>query len=263
MQCHEETDVEKATHSVLTALRVIEQVSFDQPVGVSELARSLGLPKSSAHRALSSLSSAGWLQQDSAGRWVLSLRCAAIGRRVCGADALRMLARPVMEALTRTTRENVRLWLAEGETLTVIDSVDGDHAVRPVDPMPGVAVPLHATAVGKAVLAYWPDDVLDRFLREPLPAFTSSTITSVARLREQILHVRQRGYSEVREEAQADIGGVAAPFAVPGDHLGAIAITFPHHRITDATISEFGALVAEAARSIEQSAQGAPSDDSD
>jgi IclR family acetate operon transcriptional repressor len=248
--------VEKATQSVLTALRVIEQVSLEQPVRVSDLARSLDLPKSSTHRVLSTLASAGWLRQDSRGEWALALRCAAIGRRVGAESALRDVARPALEDLSSSTHENARLWLVEDEAFAIIDSVDGDHAVRPVEIEMGTHIPMHATAVGKAVLASWPDHRVDGFLSRPLQRFTAETITDPDVLRSEIGRARLCGYAEVCNEAQIDVCGVAAVFRLPSDRRGALALTFPHHRLNDVSFANFGELIARAVRTLEHSVHG-------
>jgi IclR family acetate operon transcriptional repressor len=161
-----------------------------------------------------------------------------------------------MADVSAATRENLRLWLIEGETLAIIETVEGDHAVRPVELPPGAAVPLHATAVGKAVLASWSDHALENFLARPLPAFTPATITDPAALRRQIHQAQARGYAEVSDEAQIDIGGVAAVFRLPDERLGALALTFPRHRLDRDTVVTFGGLVAAAARKIEDSVNG-------
>jgi IclR family acetate operon transcriptional repressor len=250
--------VEKVTQSVLTALRIIERVSLEQPVRVSDLARSLNLPKSSTHRVLSTLASAGWLRQDSRGEWALALRCAAVGHRVGAESALRDVARPVLERLSSSTHDHVRLWLVEDEGFAIIDTVDGDHAVRPVEIEMGTHIPMHATAVGKAVLASWPDHRVDGFLHQPLQRFTAKTITDPDVLRAEIGRVRSRGYAEVRNEAQVDVCGVAAVFPLPSDRHGALALTFPNHRLDDVSLATFGEKISYAARSLEGSVHGSP-----
>jgi DNA-binding IclR family transcriptional regulator len=249
--------MEKATQSVMTALRVIEQVSVDQPARLGTLVRALGLPKTTVHRMLNTLDDAGWLRQDAEGSWFLSLRCATIGQRVSEQAALRALAEPALRELVTATGENVRLWLAEGETLAVIDSRDGDHAVRPVDPPTRTDLPLHAMAVGKVVLASWSDLEVERWLAaKPLRANTPHTITSPDLLWAELIQVRSRGYAEVRSEGAEDVGGVAAAFSLPGARLGALAVTYPVHRTSAPSAASYGSLVSRAAQTLEKAAGG-------
>jgi len=261
--------VPNPTQSVVAAVRVIEQVSRDQPVGVSELARTLGMPKSRAYRILETLRGEAWVRQDASGRWALALRCATIGNRVGNETSLRAAARPELEALSAATNESVRLWLVEGESMAMLDSIESDQAVRTVVPDSGPRFPLHASAVGKAVLAEWADPQLDRYLSGSLHAMTPSTITDPIVLRGQIERARETGYAEARSEGFADIGGVAAAIRLNDDQIAALSITYPMHRLhapasIDSNESDidkergayFGRLVAESALRVERAVLG-------
>jgi len=241
----------KPTNSIVNALRVIERVSLDQPIGISDLARALELPKTTVHRMLNTLSASGWARQDTRGGWSLSLRAAAIGRRVLDGPSIAALARPVMEDLSMDTGETVRLWLVEGSTVLLAENVEGSHAVRPVVMEMSAHVPMHATAVGKAVLASWPEPQLDRYLESPIAAMTDETITEPAELRRQLEAVRSLGYASAWNEAHPGVGGVAAIFTLPNDRSAALAVTFPTHRLTDELVARFGSLVLDAVRRIE------------
>src|SRR5271169_454247 len=118
--------METGTQSVRNALRVIERVSIDGAVGVSDLARRLELPKSTAQRTLVTLRSAGWLRQDAKSRWALTLRCATIGRSVVRENDIRPVAQPVAEDLRDRTHESVRYFLIEGESLVLLGSAESD-----------------------------------------------------------------------------------------------------------------------------------------
>ena len=251
--------MEKATQSVLTALRVVEQVSVDQPARLGELARSLALSKTTAHRMLNTLSDAGWLRQDGQGSWLLSLRCATVGERVAEQPALKASADSALQELVLATGENVRLWLAEGETLAVVDSRDGVHAVRPVELPARVDAPLHAMAVGKAVLAAWPEHDVDRWLSRPLLALTPNTITDPDVLRAELVQVRSLGYAEVRGEGAVDVGGVASAFRLPSDRLCALAVSYPVHRASPASVASYGDVLSQVARSLEMTVSGSAS----
>src|SRR5580704_8128529 len=109
--------METATHSVLNALRVIEQVSMDGSAGVSDLARRLELPKSTVQRTLATLGAAGWLRQDARSRWALTLRSAMIGRNVVREHEVRAVAHPIAVELRDATGETVRYFLIEGENI--------------------------------------------------------------------------------------------------------------------------------------------------
>src|SRR4051794_25755308 len=104
--------------SVQTALRVLEAVSELQPVGVSDLARRLELPRSSAQRALATLGAEGWirpLDHERSTRWVLTARALVVGSRAGGELRLPAVARPALERLHAQTSETIHLLVQEGD----------------------------------------------------------------------------------------------------------------------------------------------------
>src|SRR5262249_14598955 len=146
-----------AMANVLTALRVLEGVSDHQPVGVSELSRVLGVPKTTVQRALDTLLVGGWLNRNGDGVWTLSLRSAGVGRRAGQPRGVRERARPVMLQLSQVTDEAVRLWMPQGHNVVLVESFDSTLPVRSVQPSTfSGTLPMHASAAGKAILALLP-----------------------------------------------------------------------------------------------------------
>lgn len=236
--------------SVRRALAVLEAVSVLQPVGLRELARSVGTPKSSVQRALDALWAGGWLVRTDEGRWSLSLRCAAVGGRAGGAETLRALARPLLEGLRQVSDESVRLWVPEGAHVVLLETLDSSQAVRSVGRR-GTTMPAHATAAGKAVLAALPEDEAAALLAGPLEALTAHTVTDPARLRAELVEARRRGWAETRNEAHLDVGAVAAAVTAPGGRpLAAIALALPMHRLTDGISHRYGQAARSAARAL-------------
>jgi IclR family acetate operon transcriptional repressor len=114
-------------------------------------------------------------------------------------------------------------------------------------------------AVGKAVLASWSEHDLDRWLAKTLLAITPHTITSPDLLRAELAEVRSRGYAEVRSEGAVDVGGVAAAFRIPGDRLGALAVSYQVHRASATSVASYGDLVSQVAQSLEEATRGSAS----
>jgi len=242
--------MEAGTQSVLNALRVVEQVSIDGAAGVSDLARRLELPKSTVQRTLATLRTAGWLRQDARSRWALTLRCAMIGRGVVREHDVRAVAHPVAVELRDRTHETVRSFLIEGDRVVLLESVESNQAVRPVESeLPG-AIPMHATAVGKAALAAMTEVQLERVLTRPLVAMTPKTITDPADLRADIEATRRRGWGQVREELYLDVGGVAAVAALSDDVRVGMGVSFPLHRTSEQTVATYGPMVRDATQRI-------------
>lgn len=230
--------------NVVTALRVLEEVSARQPVGVGELARELGLPKSTVQRSLRTLHDAGWIRPagGEVTRWQVTSKLLQVARRT--ELGLRDAAVPVMEELRQQTGETVHLMVPEGEAVVLIERLETDKPLRIVLPL-GIRLPLHASANGKAVLAH-----LDRPLDE-LPAYTGTTIVDGEALRAELAAVRARGYADNRGEWRPDIAAVAsAILGADGSPVASISISTPASRMPDDLRAAYGALVTRAARTL-------------
>jgi IclR family acetate operon transcriptional repressor len=233
--------------NVLTVLRVLEAVSDHQPVGVSELSRVLGIPKTTVQRSLDTLRAGEWLNRSAEGTWTLSLRCAVVGRRAGQRGAVRELARPIMLRLSQTTDEAVRLWMPQGHTVVLVESFDSTQAVRSVHPaMFSGTLPMHASAAGKAILAQLPDAEVDALLTPPLRTLTPSTISDPDQLRALLPVIRRKGYAEAHNESTDDVGDIAAAITADGRPVAALAFNVPNHRLTKALTARYGALLVEA-----------------
>ncbi len=232
--------------STVTALTVLEELSLNDGVGVSRLARQLGLPKSTVQRTLSTLEGAGWVRRDAEARWGLTLRCAVVGQRVMERTTLTEVVRPLVLELRDQTQETVRCFLVDAMDVVLLDLAESGHAVRAVEQDLLGSTPLHATAIGKAALAARPDE-LAALLEQPLARVTPRTITDPELLRRDVERAGRRGWAETAEETHLDVGGVAAVAEVSADVLVGVGITYPLHRASEATTESYGRLVRASA----------------
>ena len=243
----------EAMRSSLTTLQVLEIVGQRQPIAVSDVAKLIGRPKSTAQRTLMTLHEAGWIRPAAVDRtrWVLTTRATELARHVGDQNGLRAAAEPVLARLRDTTRESVSLYLLEGDSAVTVEFHEGRNAVRFIDTV-GVRIPLHVGAAGKVLLAYISDDDRDRILAGPLPAFTKNTVTSRTKLARELAQIRADGYGASRFEYTDDVAGVAAAIRAPdGSAIASIAISGPGSRATQAHLEELGVAVREAAAEIE------------
>lgn len=235
--------------NVLNALRVLEEVAARQPIGVGELARVLGMPKSTVQRTLRTLDEAGWIR-PAAGevkRWALTTKALAIGGRASGDLGLRDAARPIMEDLRRRTEETIHLTVPEEDRVVLIERLETAKPVR-ISMSLGHALPLHASANGKAVLAHSGAEVVKRLLADELPRYTDSTITDPDQLLAELDRVRERGYAVNHGEWRADVGSVAAAVVVGPDRpVASLSVNIPMSRLTEEAEAVFGHAVGEAA----------------
>ena len=171
--------------AVAKAFKVLEALSDSgEPLGVSELARRLGMGKSTVHGLLTTLDTLGIIDAANGGRrYRIGRGLHALASRSTGSIDLRTTARSRLESLAGTTGQTAFLGVPNRETVTILDMVHGRPTMSISAPV-GSSIPLLAGAVGKAVLAAWTEPRRDAFLlgRE-LPRFTRRTLTDPQRYR--------------------------------------------------------------------------------
>ncbi|GAA3694387.1 IclR family transcriptional regulator [Nonomuraea antimicrobica] len=236
--------------NVINALRVLEEVAARQPIGVGELARGLGLPKSTVQRSLMTLREAGWIRPagGEVTRWQVTSKALQVARRT--ELGLRDAAIPVMEELRRSTGETIHLMVPEGDAVVLIERLETDKPLRIVLPL-GIRLPLHASANGKAVLAH----VLARTDRPlaDLPGYTDTTITDPGALRAELAAVLARGYADNRGEWRSDIAAVASAVLGPDGPIATLSVSTPASRMPEDLRAEYGKLVTRAAGTLTDS----------
>jgi len=215
------TSVEKAV-DVLFHLH-----AAPRPVGVTQLGRALGLPKSSAHRLLASLVRRGLVQQDEHGAYEPGFGLVALGLGAQDREPLVAAARAALESEARATGETVFLVAARARSLVVLDKVEGTGFLR-ASPRVGSEVPVHATAVGKLFLAFGDGAVT---AGEPLEQFTAHTPATASELARAVERARSEGTATSHEEWIPGLSVLAAPISVRGCLRGALALGAPAPRL--------------------------------
>jgi IclR family transcriptional regulator, acetate operon repressor len=200
-------------------------VLADGPVGVTEVAGRVGLPKSTVARLLRSLQGEGAVEQVPGDtRYRIGDRIATLARMVPGGSIV-SLARPDLVELAADVGEAAGIAIPDGFRVHYIDQVDTPNAVQARD-WTGTRVPMHAVPSGQVLLAHLPAAALDRFLETPLERFTPHTLVDPAALQARLARVRADGYAWVREEFDIGINSVAA--AVVDEHGRALAAVHVH-----------------------------------
>lgn len=238
--------------STLTALTVLETVARTQPIGLSDLARTLRLPKSTVQRCLATLHEAGWIEPESADsrRWVVGMRAFTVAVTVVDRSGLRDQALPVMAALGGRTEETIHLAVPDGREIVLVERVDSPHPLRAVSAV-GARAPLHASSNGKAILASFAADDLSDYLRHGLAQVTTHTLTDESALREELQQVRASGYAISREEYQEGVVSVAAAVTPEREQrpIASLSISGPRDRMLP-KVETYGPLVLKAATEL-------------
>jgi DNA-binding IclR family transcriptional regulator len=241
----QETAVESLT-SIEKAVDVLFQLhAAPLPVGVSELGRALGLPKSSAHRLLASLARRGLVQRDERGGYEPGIGLVALGLGALDREPLVCAARPVMQSEAVASGETVFLVGARAGRLFVLDKAEGTRFLR-ASPQIGSEVPAHATAVGKLFLAFGDEPLA----RGALERFTDRTPVTQSALARSVARARRDGTATSREEWIPGLSVLAAPITVRGRMRGALALGAPSQRLDPATETALLARVRSAAEHV-------------
>ena len=206
-------------------------VLADGPIGVTEVAERVDLPKSTAARMLTSLAREGAVEQvPGETRYRLGHRMAALAAGVRPVRNLGSIARPVLEDLAARFGEAAGLSVPDGDTAHYIDQVDTDHQVQIRD-WTGTYLPMHAVSSGQIFLAYRPMAPLERFLASPLQRFTTRTLVEPALLRDRLRQVQLDGYAWVHDEFADGMSSVAAPIVDDaGEIVAAVHVHGPSFR---------------------------------
>jgi IclR family acetate operon transcriptional repressor len=239
--------------SVRTTFHILDAVADNQPIGLSELARHLDLPKSTVQRSLATLADLGWIRPEGRDltRWTLGEKVRILSEKVDDVGALREAALPILGQLNTDTLETIHLVVLESRTVRLIERLDSKHPLRLVQPI-GTRSPLHATSTGKAVLAHLPEAEIEAYIAAGLAPVTASTITDPEALRAELKGIRERGYAIADEELTEGTMSVAACIrpAVGARPLGALSISGPAVRLREHRHT-YGHKVTQAAAQVE------------
>ncbi len=192
---------------VMTVLEAF--AADDAGVGFAELQRRTGLPKATLHRVAGDLVAARLLVRVD-GDYHLGSHLFELGMRASVERTLMEVATPFMEDLYERTHETVHLGLREGSHVVYVAKFGGHRQVNAPSRIGG-RMPVHATAIGKALLAYAPEEDRIAVLAGPMERFTPRTVVAPGRLRQQLDGVKEAGVAYEFEESRAGLACVAAP----------------------------------------------------
>jgi DNA-binding IclR family transcriptional regulator len=215
------------------ALGLLDTFSATAPrLSLSEIASRSGTPLATTHRLLAELTGWGALVRRADGRYEVGRKLWDLGLLAPVQLELRQVAAPFLLDVHTATRDTVHLAVREGLRALYVERISGRESV-PVVSQVGSRLPLHATGVGKVLLAAAPEDVVEAALRA-LTRETRHTVVDPARLRRELADVRRRGHARTAEEMSLGAASVAVPITVPREDadlvVGALGIVVPSHR---------------------------------
>ena len=244
----------KTIQRVLDILEILEE--FPEGLSLAEISQRIHLPKSTVHRILGVFLERQYIREShTAGKYLLGYQILNLSKACANSIDLLREARPYLEEINKEFNETVILGGLDYRKFSVIylDKIDTSHSLRSVSHI-GDRVPIHCTALGKAILSKIPMNELQEKLKTyELKKFTENTITDSEDLIQNLREIDNVSYSIDEGEYKLHISCIAAPVCgFQGKPVGAIGVSMPAARFSSERQIQIIKKVTEAVRSISE-----------
>jgi IclR family acetate operon transcriptional repressor len=239
-------------------VQILKVLADGEGMSLTELAEASEQAPATVYRVLSTFAGHGLVEVDPASQlWFVGQEAFRIGSAFLGRTSLVEQARAVMHALMAETGETANLAIADGGQVVFISQVETHEPIRAFF-RPGTRGPIHASGIGKALLAYHAPQAVARIVRDQgLAAFTPRTITEPARLAVELAAIRERGWAVDDGERTEGMRCIAAPiFNEFREAIAGVSVSGPTQRMERTGGAALGARVREAADRITRAIGG-------
>lgn len=238
---------DRSNRSVGRAFTIVDELAETGAIRVSELSERLEMPVSTTYDYLQALTSTGYVLKDG-NHYRTTTRFLEVGHRQRHRLEVFKQVDEELDSVAEETGEHVTVMIEEDDMGVLLAIREGEQAVD-LFAYPGARMPLHATAPGKALLAYMSEERLEEIIdRRGLAPLTNRTITDPDVLREQLAEVRERGYAVDEGERIVGMVLVAAPILDKRDRVqAAICIGGPESRFGPQRRAEIADVARRAA----------------
>jgi len=241
--------------TVVKALATLRLFTVEREwLGVREIGRLLDLNSATVHNLLRTLAGSGLVEQHPETRkYRLGLGLVKLaGTKLAQLDVVTAASGPMKE-LMEHTRETITLSVLYGSDLLYLAKFESPQPVRVASRIGGGA-PIHASANGKALLAFRPEHEIERLLVAPLRRYTPDTVVDARRIRTELRTIRTQDYAVDFGGYIADVHAVAAPVRdATGSVVASLGIVAPAGRLPASNVKSFAALARDAAGRISTS----------
>ena len=248
---HDKT-AQNTIKSLDRAMEVFEFLSEAQGKPLTSIAEEMGQSPATVYRILVTLEGRGLVEFDTEEQlWHIGARAFVIGARFLRRTSLVDRARPILRKLMEETGETANLGIEKEGHVLFLSQVETHASIRAFFP-PGTLSQMHASGIGKALLAQMDAGRLDRLLAATrLEVFTDHTITDHEALKQDLATIRTQGFAVDNEEKNAGMRCIAAPvFDMNREAIAGISVSGPTSRISAQEISQLSRPVIEAARAL-------------
>jgi len=220
-------------------------------LSMTDIAERVHLHKSTTHRLLATLERRRFVERHPrTGLYRLGLQVVRLVHVTLEHDELFHTAVPYLRRLNEESEENVHLAVLDGTNVVYVHTIDGRRRVK-LAAAQGQSLPAHATASGKAILAFLPEAKVRGILRHGMRRHTPHTIHSVEAFMDDAQRARARGYAVSEQEYESDISALAAPVLDADSHpLASVSVAGPAYRMTRKRIGELAPRLLSAVREL-------------
>jgi DNA-binding IclR family transcriptional regulator len=239
---------------------VLETVAASSlPISVSEVAKQVGVDKSTAYRMLMTLIDAGYVVRDDISkRYRLSYKVVSLSRNLLAENEVSQLIRKTLQQVSNITSETLHYSVLDGNETVLVQQVKGTQIVA-ADFQIGDLSKLHCTSIGKAILAFQDVRFIEQIIAAGLPKMASHTITEPDELRKELQRIRSQGYAIDDQEFSDNMRCIAVPIFEGGGRVnGGISISGPDFRLTLERLEELKSPMLEAAWQLSEKLGGVP-----
>ncbi|SES03071.1 DNA-binding transcriptional regulator, IclR family [Propionibacterium cyclohexanicum] len=220
---------------LVKAASILDVLADDDVATITEISRTTGISQSTVSKITATLESIGFVQRDEEKKTItLGTGFLRYARAATGTRRLVLIAEPHLVMLNRAIDETIHLGVVAGDKIVYADKIDPQHKYIYMTSQIGAERALYCTAMGKAVLATYSPQDLDRYIaRTELRRFTANTITDPDELRRAVEQARINGYGVDDEEQESEGYCVGTALMRDGRLYGAISASFPKYRLTE------------------------------
>lgn len=244
----------QTVQSLNRTFQIIELLSlYPHGLPLVEICSQTGLAKGTASRLLAALIQNSYAFQDpTSKKYGLTMRLFEIGSRVVGGTNILSISKPYLEDLSRACNGTVHLVSRVNDNVVYLYKEETTSSIVRMASCVGLQNPMYCVGVGKAILAFLPDEEIQSIWHRCQPVrFTQNTITTYERLRSEIEEIRRLGYAIDNEEHELDVKCVAVPiYDINHVPIAAISISEHSKKMTDERIQEYIPLLLNTAKKI-------------
>jgi len=242
--------------SIKRAIQILNSFTpQEKELSITELSKKLNLHKSTIHRIFVTLEDESLVVKNQiTQKYRLGIKLFELGHLVQDQMEIRAYALPIMKEFAQKTEESVDLNILSDGKRVSIEKIESPHDVRRIIQL-GKSLPLHCGGSGKALLAFLPDEEVDKIIqKEKLIPFGPNTITDLTKLKEHLKEIRKNEYAISFEERILGSASIAAPiFNYKGKVVASLSVSGPTTRFTKEKIPKLISLAKEAAQKISAS----------